>query len=158
MTLLTGAVTAGICREQLAHLAWLVWWFLLWSIWTSAASGWQSILQRAGHTERGNFWKLCALQLFRGGLLLVMSCIENAGIQTPPHWLLPFSELVASVSFDVSAAGPRTSYTNPTNFCSLRRIKGSVFWASSTHILGGSCAEWDLCYRLGQGLHTHLVK
>lgn len=104
-----------------------MWWFPLWNIWTCAGSGWQSILQRVGHTGRGNFWKLCALHFSRGGLLLEMSCIENAGIQTPPHWLL-FSELMASVSSDISAR-PGTTYTKSTNFCSLRRMKGSVFWA-----------------------------
>lgn len=40
------------------------------------------------------------------------------------------------------------------NFCSLRKTKGSVSEASATHVLSGLCAEWDLCCKLGQGLHT----
>lgn len=74
--------------------------------------------------------------------------------QISPHCLLVFSNLVASVSSDNTAAVPRTSYTESMNSCTLRKTKCSLSEASATHVLSGLCAEWDLCCRLGQGLHT----
>lgn len=83
----------------------------------------------------------------------MMSCVENAD-KYLLYCLVIFSKLVASVSSDSTAAGPKTSYTKSMHFCTLRKTKSSVSEASTTHVLGGLCAEWDLCFRLGQGLHT----
>lgn len=65
---------------------------------------------------------------------------------------------MASISSDSTDPGPRMSYTKSTDCSSLRKMKGSVFEAAATHVLGGLCTQGDMCHILGQGLHAHLTK
>lgn len=133
-------MTAGVCREHPSHSAWLTWWFWLQNIWTSVEFGWQSILQWVGYTGEAAFDNYVPSS---SRVCTWVSVVDNELYwkcwQTSPPWLVIFSELVTSVSSDNTAAGPRMSYTKSTNFCSLRKMKGSVFGAAITHILSGLC-------------------
>lgn len=149
-----------MCREHPSHSAWLTWWLLLQNIWTSVRV-WLTVHSAMG----GIYWERQLLKIMCPPAL---QSLHNSGCW---WWVVlkmlpdrPFLTDLSSLSWwllshlTTQELEQGCLILKSTNCYSLRKMKVFVFGAATTYILSGSCVEWELCYRLGQGLQTHLTK